>query len=207
MSVTPAQAVKELRDLTGLGMMECKNLLKEAGNDLAKAKVLAVARGQKQAAKLAGRATSEGSIGVYVHSTKKIAGLVELNCNTDFVARGEDFQTLARDLAMHIAATDPAPLVVSRNDLSQSAVEEQKKIQKEALAVEGKPNDDAAVEKAMKGWYEESVLLEQPFVKDPSKTIKDMIEEKIGTIKENITIARFARWSVGETVKAPAASE
>jgi elongation factor Ts len=205
MSVTPAQAVKELRDLTGLGMMECKALLKEAGGDLAKAKVLAVARGQKQAAKLAGRAAGEGAIGVYLHSTKKIAGLVELNCNTDFVARGEEFQTLARDLAMHVAATDPAPQVVSRAELAASVVEDQRKIQKEALAVEGKPNDDDAVEKAMKGWYEETVLMEQPFVKDPGKTVKDMIEEKIGTIKENITVARFARWSVGETARAPAA--
>lgn len=108
---------------------------------------------------------------------------------------------------MHVAATDPAPTVVTREELTQAAVEDQRKLQKEALAVEGKPNDDAAVEKAMKGWYEESVLMEQPFVKDPSKTVKALIEEKIGTIKENITVARFARWSVGETVKAPAASE
>jgi len=207
MSVTPAQAVKELRDLTGLGMMECKNLLKEAGGDLAKAKILAIARGQKQAAKLADRATSEGAIGIYLHSTKKIAGFVELNCNTDFVARGEEFQTLARDLAMHVAAMSPPPQVVNRNELAASAIDEQRKIQKEALAVEGKPNDDAAVEKAMTAWYEEAVLLEQPFVKDPSKTVKALIEEKIGTIKENITIARFARWSVGETAKAPATAE
>jgi elongation factor Ts len=203
MSVTPAQAVKELRDLTGLGMMECKNLLKEAGGDLAKAKVLAVARGQKQAAKLADRVATEGTIGLYLHTNKKVAALVELNCNTDFVARGEDFQTLARDLAMHVAAMNPQ--VVNRSDLAKSAVDEQWKIQKEALGVQGLPDDDASVEKAMKGWYEDAVFMEQPFVRDPSKSVKAVIEEKIGTIKENITVARFTRWSVGETAKTPAA--
>lgn len=203
MSVTPAQAVKELRDLTGLGMMECKNLLKEAGGDLAKAKILAIARGQKQAAKLADRVASEGAIGVYLHTNKKVAALVELNCNTDFVALGEEFQTLARDLAMHVAAMNPR--VILRSELSAAEVEDQRKIQKEALGVQGLPDGEEDVEKAMKSWYEDAVLMEQPFVRDPAKTVKAMIEEKIGTIKENITIARFTRWSVGETAAKPAA--
>lgn len=202
MSATPAQAVKELRDLTGLGMMECKELLKEAGGDLAKAKILAIARGQKRAAKLADRVASEGAIGIYLHTNKKVAALVELNCNTDFVALGEEFQTLSRDLAMHVAAMNPR--VILRSELSDAEVEDQRKIQKEALGVQGLPDDDAAVEKAMKGWYEDSVFMEQPFVRDPSKTVKDMIEEKIGTIKENITVARFTRWSVGEKAAKPA---
>jgi len=205
MSATPAQAVKELRDLTGLGMMECKNLLKEAGGDLAKAKVLAVARGQKQAAKLADRVATEGAVGVYLHTNKKIAALVELNCNTDFVARGEDFLALSRDLAMHVAAMNPR--VVNRSELSNAEVEEQRKLQKEALGVQGLPDSEADVEKAMKSWYEDAVFMEQPFVKDPGKTVKDVLTEKIGTIKENITIARFARWSVGETAAKPASPE
>lgn len=207
MSVTGAQAVKELRDMTGLGMMECKKLLEEADNDLAKAKELAQKRGKEKAGKLAERQATDGIVEIYLHHDRKTAVMVELNCNTDFVARGEEFGWLAKELAIHIAAV--APQVVRREDLDQdlvSAIHAH-----HASEVGGnKPKEviDKIVEGKMRSWFEERVLLDQKWVRDETKTIRQLIEEKIGVIKENITVARFARYRVGElSAPAPAAAE
>ena len=197
MATTPAQAVKELRDLTGLGMMECKKILEEAGGDFNKAKDLCVKRGQDRAAKLAEKAATEGIISIYHHHDGKLAVMVELRCNTDFVARGEPFKNLAKELAMHIAAMSPQ--VVERNELDASVVEAVRA--HKATEVPGnKPKEfiDKIVDGKMGSWYEERVLLDQKWVKDPSKTIRQLIQDLIATTKENITVGRFARFKVGE---------
>ena len=153
---TPAEAVKKLRDLTGLGMMECKKLLEEAGGDAAKAEQLAKQRGKDRAAKLADRIGSEGTIGVYIHSNKRVVGVVELNCNTDFVARGEAFQTLAREIAMHVAAM--APKVVKREELDQELVAAVRaNIKSELGDVGRKPPEmvEKIVDGKLRTWFEE----------------------------------------------------
>lgn len=198
-AVTGAQAVKTLREVTGLGMMECKKILDEAGNDLEKAKEIAAKRGQYRAAKVSERVASEGTIGYYVHHDKKTAAIVELNCNTDFVARSPDFQTLARELALQV--TGYPPQVVNKEELDPAAVA---KAEKEfRLEVAAEPEDKAKdmFDKKMKAWFTQAVLMDQPYVKDPSKSVRQLIEEVIGTTKENIRVARFARFRVGETAK------
>lgn len=204
MSSGGAQAVKELRELTGLGMMECKKILEEAGNDLAKAKDIARKRGQDKVAKVAGRAATEGIIDVYIHHNKKVGVLIELNCNTDFVARNEAFQNLARDLAMHIAALNPQ--VVRREDLDPQLVAGVKQHYAGEVGGGKKPPEviEKIVEGRMRSWYEERVLLDQKFAKDDSKTVRQLIEEKMAQTGENIAVARFARFQVGESAAAPA---
>lgn len=208
--VTSAQAVKELREVTGLGMMECKKILAEAGNDLAKAKEMAAKRGKERAQKVAGKVASEGIIGFYIHHDKKIGVMVELNCNTDFVARGEAFQELAKELAMHVAARSPQ--VIRREDLDQEIVAGLRNhYASEVPANKPQQMIDKIVDGKMSSWYEERVLLDQQWVKDTSKTIRQLIEDKIATIQENITINRFVRFRVGEaptfsSVETPAAS-
>lgn len=206
MAKPSATAVKELRDMSGMGMMECKKILEEAGGDLAKAKELIAKRGKDRAAKLASRVGTEGIIETYVHHDGKLGVMVELNCNTDFVARGEEFRTLAREIAVQIAARGPQ--VVRRDELDQELVASIKEHHaKEAGG--NKPAEilEKIIEGKMRSWYEERVLLDQQWVKDESKTIQQLIEEKIATTKENITIARFARFRVGETAPAEAAEE
>lgn len=198
MSTSAAQAVKELREITGMGMMECKKILEEAGGDLEKAKKICEERGKDKVQKLAGRAATEGIIETYLHFNNKVGVLLELNCNTDFVARNEAFRQLAKDLAMHIAAMKPA--CVNREQLDQTLVDSVKK----HLASEvppGKPQAvvDKIVEGKMKTWYADRVLLDQPFARDGSKTISQLIEEVISKTKENVTVARFVRFQVGET--------
>lgn len=197
MAKSSAQAVKELRDMTGLGMMDCKRILDEAGDDLAKAKDLARTRGQEKLAKVAGRAASEGIVHSYIHHNNRVGVLLELNCNTDFVARNEDFVGLARDLAMHVAAM--RPLVVNREDLDQELVAGVR----QHHASEIPPNKPAEivekiVDGKMRNWYEERVLMDQKFAKDEGKTIRQLVEEVAGTTKENVTVRRFARFEVGE---------
>lgn len=196
MASSSPQAVKELRELTGLGMMECKKILDEAGGDLEKAKDLVAKRGQDRAQKVAGRMATEGTIECYLHHNGKVGVLIELNCNTDFVARNEDFRQLARDLAMHIAALSPQ--VVQREDLDAELVASLRTHYASEVP-KGKPQEivEKIVDGKMQSWFAERVLLDQPFAKDDSKTVRQLIEEKIAKTKENIKVARFVRYQVG----------
>ena len=198
MAEIKAQLVKELRERTGAGMMECKKALVEANGDLEQAQVLLRKRGIAVAAKKAEREASEGLITSYIHAGGKLGVLLELNCESDFVARTDDFQELARDIAMHVAAADPR--FVRREEVDQAAIEKEREIQRDRALQEGKPAQvvDKIVEGRMSKFYEEVVLLEQPFVKDNSKTIQELITEKIAKLGENITVGRVARFKVGE---------
>ncbi|MEZ5362562.1 MAG: translation elongation factor Ts [Bryobacterales bacterium] len=198
MAEISAKLVKELREATGAGMMECKKALVEANGDLEEAKVLLRKRGIAVAAKKAERDASEGLITSYIHAGGKLGVLIELNCESDFVARTDDFQELARDIAMHIAAADPR--FVRREEVDQAAIEKERDIQRDRALQEGKPAQvvDKIVEGRMSKFYEEVVLLEQPFVKDNSKTIQELITEKIAKLGENISIGRIARFKIGE---------
>jgi elongation factor Ts len=198
MALSNAEAVKQLRELTGLGMMECKKILGECDGDFEKARQEAAKRGLAKAGKLAGRVTTEGVIETYIHFDGKLGVMVELNCNTDFVARNEDFRALARGIALHIAALNPE--VIRRDQLDQSLVASIKAHHMDEI--KGKPPEVAEkiAEGKMKTYYEERVLLDQIYVKDESKkkTIQQVIEEHIAKLGENVTISRFARFKVGE---------
>ncbi|MCB1021744.1 MAG: translation elongation factor Ts [Bryobacterales bacterium] len=198
MAEISAKLVKELRDSTGAGMMECKKALVEAKGDIEEAKVALRKRGIAVAAKKAEREASEGLITSYIHAGGKLGVMLELNCESDFVARTDDFQELARDIAMHIAAADPR--FVRREEVDQTAIEKEREIQRDRALQEGKPAQvvDKIVEGRMSKFYEEVVLLEQPFVKDNSKTIQELITEKIAKLGENISIGRTARFKIGE---------
>lgn len=192
MATTSAQAVKQLRDSTGLGMMDCKRILEEAEGDLVKAQELVRQRGLERVNKVSTRAATEGVIEVYLHHNHKLGAMIELNCNTDFVARNVQFQELARELAMHIAAAEPQ--VVRREELPAALVEK---------ATAELASEPARLEK----WFAERALLEQPWVKDNSKTIRQLIEERIAATGENISVRRFSRFRVGESgVDEPAAT-
>jgi elongation factor Ts len=197
MQVT-AQMVKELRERTGAGMMDCKNALVEAGGDMDKAIEHLRTKGLASAAKKAGRSTTEGAVGSYIHAGGKIGVLVEVNCETDFVARTDEFQELVRDIAMHIAASDPR--FVERSEVTAGDLEQEKRIYRQQAIDEGKPEKivDRIVEGKMDKYYSQTVLLEQPFVKDPDKTVSQMIAEKVAKIGENIQVRRFARYLLGE---------
>jgi len=197
MTIT-AQEVKALRDRTGAGMMDCKKALEETGGDMEAAVDVLRSRGAAKAAKRAEKAANEGKIGHYVHFGGKIGVLVEVNCETDFVANTDEFQELARDVAMHIAAS--APLAVSREDLSEAAIEREKKVFLEQAKEEGKPEHirEKIVEGKLGKFYEENVLLEQGFVKDTDRTIQDLLDEAAVQMGEKIEIARFVRFEVGE---------
>jgi len=193
-----AQSVKELREKTGAGMMECKKALVEAEGDYEKAVKLLREKGLAAAAKKAGRATKEGFIGHYIHSNGKLGVLVEVNCETDFVARNEDFQSFVRDIAMQVAAANP--ICVSRDEVSPELLEKEKDIYKNQALAEGKPANivDKIVEGRVNKFYAANCLLEQAFIKDDSMTIEALVKSKIATIKENIAIRRFVRFQVGE---------
>jgi len=203
-----ASSVKELRERTGAGMMDCKKALLETKGNLDEAIEFLRKKGLSAAAKKAGRATSEGSIGSYVHSNGKIAVLVEVNCETDFVARNENFQALVKDLAMHIAAS--APVCVSADDMPQDFIAKEKEIAlaqlKEDPKMSGKP--DQVIQKIIEGKiqkiYDEQCLLNQKFVKNPDQKISELLSQSISTIGENISVARFARFVLGEIVQAAA---
>lgn len=194
-----AEAVKQLRELTGLGMMECKRILEENGGDFEKARAEAAKRGLAKAGKLASRAATEGVVETYVHFDGKLGVLVELNCNTDFVARNEEFRALARGIALHIAAMNPE--VVRRDQLDQNLVESIRAHHRSEIKGDKPPEVvDKIIEGKMRTWFEERVLLDQIYVKDESKskTIQQILEEQISKVGENIAVSRFARFRIGE---------
>ena len=191
-----AQAVNEFRKKTGLGLMECKSLLKEANGDLQKAETLAKERGLKKAELRAGRAAKAGRIEVYIHHDAKSGVMIELNCETDFVARNEEFKQLAKDLALHIMAANP--LYVRREDVPEDVVAEQKRIFLAQVADKPPNIQEKIALGKLNAWYAEAVLLDQPFVKDDSKTVRDVILAVNSRTGENISVARYARFVVGE---------
>jgi elongation factor Ts len=200
MEVT-AQMVKQLRERTGAPMMDCKSALGESQGDVEKAVDVLRKKGLAAAAQKAGRITAEGIVGSYIHSGGKIGVLVEVNCETDFVARTEAFQELVKDIAMHIAAADPK--FVGREEVTPEVLERERAIFSEQALASGKP--PAVVEKIVAGklekYYSEFVLLEQPFVKDPDKTVRQLIAERVGKIGENIKVRRFSRYKLGEGIE------
>ncbi len=196
MAITP-QMVKELRERTGAGIMDCKKALAEAGGDMEKAAEILKKKGIAKAEKKASREAKEGLIGSYIHMGGKIGVLVEVNCETDFVARTDEFQQLVKDIAMQIAAMSPK--YVSIEDVPPEVVEKEKSIYREQALASGKPEHvvDRIVEGKMRKFYEEVCLLEQKFIKDDSKTVKDLITEVIAKLGENIKVSRFVRFQVG----------
>jgi len=197
MSIT-SKMVKELRDKTAAGMMDCKKALTETNGDMDKAVDMLRQKGLAVAAKRAGRATSEGIISTYIHAGGKLGVMVEVGCETDFVAKTDKFAEFARDIAMHIAAANP--VAVNREDVPEELVAREKEIYIQQGLDSGKPEN--IVEKMVSGKIEkflaEIVLLEQPFVKDPDHTIQELLTDVVGKMGENITIKRFARFQVGE---------
>jgi elongation factor Ts len=193
-----AEMVRKLREETGAGMMECKSALVESGGDLERARDILRKKGLATAAKKAGRTASEGMIGSYIHPGAKVGVLVEVNCETDFVARTPEFQALVKDVSMHIAAT--SPLYVTKEEVPPAVLEREKEIYKAQAAAQGKPENvvDRIAEGKLKDYYSTFVLLEQSFVKDQAKTVGQLVQEKIALLKENIVIRRFARFKVGE---------
>jgi elongation factor Ts len=194
-----AQQVKELRDRTGAGMMECKSALKEANGDVAEAEIVLRKRGIASASKKSTRTTKQGVIGTYIHPGSQLGVLVEVNCESDFVARTDDFSELVKDLAMQIAAADPQ--FIRREDVTSTALDKEKDIQRARALAEGKPEKivDKIVEGRMSKFYEEICLLEQPFVKENTMKVEDLIKAKIAKLGENITVARFVRFKVGDS--------
>ena len=195
--ITAAQ-VKQLRDRTGAGMMECKKALGEAGGDLEKAIDVLRKHGIASADKKSSRSTKQGTIGSYIHHGSQLGVMVEVNCESDFVARTDDFQQLVQDIAMQVAAADPQ--FIRREDVTQAALDREKEVQRDRAKNEGKP--EKMLEKIMEGrlnkFYEEVCLYEQPFIRDNTVTIADLVKQKIAKLGENITIARFARFKVGD---------
>ena len=198
MAEITAQLVKELRDRTGAGMMECKGALKEANGDVSAAEVVLRKRGIASASKKSERSTKQGVIGSYIHSGSQLGVLVEVNCESDFVARTDDFNELVKDIAMQIAAADPQ--FIRREDVTAAAIEKEKDIQRARALNEGKP--EKMVEKIIGGrmgkFYEEICLLDQPFIKDNTVKVEDLIKTKIAKLGENISVARFVRFKVGD---------
>ncbi len=205
MAEITASAVKALREKTGAGMMECKAALMEADGDETKAIEILRKKGIATASKKEGRVTAEGAVGAYIHMGGKVGVLVEINCESDFVARSEEFQQLVKDIAMHIAAS--APRYVRREDVPDDVLNKEREILREQLKNDpknaGKPEEvlSKIIEGRLNKFYEENVLLDQPFVKDPSKTVGELIIEKIASIKENISIRRFTRYKMGEGIE------
>jgi elongation factor Ts len=193
-----AKQVKELRDKTGAGMMDCKKALSEADGNSEDALKFLRERGIAKAASKAGRATTEGIVSIYVHPGDKLGVMVEIACETDFVARTDQFKQFARDVAMHVAASDP--VCVSREDVDQKLIEGEREIFANQAKLDGKP--EKIIQKIVDGkiekYYSEVALLEQAFVKDNDKSIGDLVKETIGNLGENILIKRFARFRLGE---------
>jgi elongation factor Ts len=200
MATITADQVKQLRDKTGAGMMECKAALAEANGNIEEATTLLRKRGLAQAAKRAGRATAQGLIGSYIHLGGKIGVLVEVNCETDFVARTEAFQNLVKEVAMHIAAADPK--WVRREDVPPQAIEKEKSIYRAQMEGSGKPAQvlDKIVDGKLNSFYSQFVLLEQPSIRDPNVTVGQLVAETTAKTGENITIGRFTRFRVGESI-------
>jgi elongation factor Ts len=205
MAEITAGLVKSLREKTGAGMIDCKNALVEANGDENAAVEILRKKGMATAGKKAGRVTAEGVVGSYIHMGGKVGVLVEINCESDFVARGEEFQQLVKDVAMHVAAADPR--YATREEVPASELDKEREILLEQLKNDpknaGKPEDvlNKIIEGRLNKFYEDNVLVDQPFVKDPSKTIGELVTEKIASIKENITIRRFTRYKMGEGIE------
>ena len=205
MAEVTASAVKSLREKTGAGMVDCKNALVEANGDEAAAIEILRKKGMATASKKAGRTTAEGAVGSYIHMGGKVGVLVEINCESDFVARGDEFQQLVKDVAMHIAAADPR--YATRSEVPADVLNKEREILMEQLKNDpknaGKPEDvlGKIIEGRLNKFYEEAVLVDQPFVKDPSKTVGELVTEKIASIKENISIRRFTRYKMGEGIE------
>ncbi|HXN49092.1 MAG TPA: translation elongation factor Ts [Bryobacteraceae bacterium] len=198
MAEITAQLVKQLRERTGAGMMECKSALTEAQGDLGEAETVLRKRGIASAAKKATRATRQGLIASYIHPGSQLGVLVEVNCESDFVARTEEFQQLVHDIAMQVAAADPQ--FIRREDVTEDVLAKERDIQKARALAEGKPEKiaDKIVEGRMSKFYEEICLLDQPFIKENTLTIGQLIATKIAKTGENITVARFTRFKLGE---------
>jgi elongation factor Ts len=200
-----AGAVKSLREKTGAGMVDCKNALVESNGDEAAAIEILRKKGVATADKKAGRVTAEGAVGSYIHMGGKVGVLVEINCESDFVARGEEFQQLVKDVAMHVAASSPR--FANRSEVPATELDKEREILREQLKNDeknaGKPEEvlNKIIEGRLNKFYEENVLVDQPFVKDPSKTVGELVTEKIASIKENITIRRFTRYKMGEGIE------
>ncbi len=205
MAEITASGIKSLREKTGAGMVDCKNALVEADGDEAKAAEILRKKGMATADKKSGRVTAEGAVGSYIHMGGKVGVMVEINCESDFVSRGEEFQQLVKDVAMHIAATDPR--YTTRSEVAAADLDKEREILMEQLKNDpknaGKPEDVLAkiIEGRLNKFYEDNVLVDQPFVKDPSKTVGELVAEKIGAIKENISIRRFTRYKMGEGIE------
>jgi elongation factor Ts len=199
MAEITAALVKQLRDATGAGMMECKAALKEANGDLQAANDILRKRGLAQAGKKAGRSTNEGLIGSYIHTGGKLGVMVEINCESDFVARTDDFQNLAREIAMHIAAASPQ--YVRREDIPADILDRERAIYKGQMEGQNKPANviDKIVEGKLNSFYEQVCLLDQPSVRDPKVTIGQLVQSSIAKLGENIAIPRFVRYKLGET--------
>jgi elongation factor Ts len=197
MAITAAQ-VKELRDMTGAGMMECKKALQEADGDLEKAVDLLRVRGAAKAAKRSGREAREGAVGSYIHMGGKIGVLLEVNCETDFVARNDQFQELVKDLSMHIAAMNP--LAVTEDDIPAEVVERERAVALEKVKADGKPENlhEKIVQGMLKKFFQQHTLMHQPFVRDEDKTVSDLVQEAAAATGENIVVRRFVRYALGE---------
>lgn len=196
-----ADQVKELREKTGAGMMDCKKALTETNGDLEKAITYLREKGLAAASKKSGRVAAEGVVGSYIHMGGKIGVLVEINCETDFVAQNSDFQTFVKDIAMHIAAANPSYLV--KEEVPADVIENEKSILMHQAMNEGKPENIAQkmVEGRITKMYKDICLMEQPFVKNPDMTISDYLKDRISTIGENIVIRRFTRYQMGEGIE------
>jgi elongation factor Ts len=199
MAAISATMVKQLREKTGAGMMDCKNALSECDGDMDKAVDFLRKKGLATAQKRAGRAMTEGIIQSYIHLGGKLGVLVEINCETDFVARNEDFQEFAKNISMHIAASNP--LGIQAEDVPEDIVNKEKEIYRAQALELGKPENviEKIVEGKLKKFFTDNCLLNQPYVKDPDITISDLLTELIGKIGENITIKRFVRYQIGES--------
>jgi elongation factor Ts len=193
-----ADLVKNLRDRTGAGFMECKTALAEADGNIEEATTILRKRGLAQAARKAGRSTSQGSVGSYIHMGGKIGVIVEVNCESDFVARTDQFAALVKEIAMHVAATDPK--YVRREQVPAEALEKEREIYRAQFAQSGKPAAvvDKIVEGKLDSYYSQVVLLDQPFIRDPAVKVSQIVAEATAKMGENITISRFARFKVGE---------
>ena len=192
-----AKMVSELRRLTGAGMMDCKKALQECDGDMEKAAEYLRKKGIAKAAKKAGRATANGLVEAYIHHNGQLGAMVEINCETDFVARTDEFRQFCHDVAMHVAAANP--LAIDRDGVDASVVEKEAEIYRAQMKEEGKPDNiiDKIVQGKLEKFYKEVCLLEQPFVKDPDMTIRELLQSKIGSLGENMEIKRFVRFQIG----------
>src|ERR1035438_585626 len=202
-----AQLVKQLRDKTGAGMMECKAALKEADGDLEKGEVILRKKGIASATKKSSRSTKQGVIGTYIHPGAQLGVLIEVNCESDFVARTDDFQELVHDLAMQVAAADPQFL--RKENVTEEALARERDIHRARALNEGKPEKmvDKIIEGRMNKYYEEVCLYEQPFIKENTTTVHDLIKAKIAKLGENISVSRFTRFKVGDAAASDASPE